>query len=170
MKRLFPPALLSLLTACASIIEGSDQPILVDTPGHACSRCSLSNERGSWEVGCTPETVTVQRSYSDMEVMCMNDQTGASAQTVIESDTEAWAFGNIALGGIIGAGVDMGTGAAYDYSDMNLSMTSPIPATPAEPVQSYSPAPAAPVQAQPAQPTYIPFGEPSKPLEPSEKR
>lgn len=35
--------------------------------------------------------------------------------TAIEQSTKAMAAGNIIFGGIIGAGVDVATGAAYDY-------------------------------------------------------
>ncbi len=35
--------------------------------------------------------------------------------TSVQSATEGMAFGNILFGGLIGAGVDMSTGAAYDY-------------------------------------------------------
>lgn len=34
---------------------------------------------------------------------------------VVKSKTKGRAFGNVLAGGIIGVGVDMGDGAAYDY-------------------------------------------------------
>ena len=40
------------------------------------------------------------------------------ATAVVASSTKAMAFGNILLGGVIGAGVDIGTGAAYDYPEV----------------------------------------------------
>lgn len=36
----------------------------------------------------------------------------------VKSSTKAMAFGNIIFGGVIGAGVDVATGAAYDYPTM----------------------------------------------------
>lgn len=36
----------------------------------------------------------------------------------VKSSTKAMAFGNLLFGGVIGAGVDMASGAAYDYPTM----------------------------------------------------
>jgi hypothetical protein len=35
-----------------------------------------------------------------------------------KSDTKGMVFGNILLGGVVGAGVDIATGAAYDYPEV----------------------------------------------------
>jgi len=49
-----------------------------------------------------------------MNVKCTHDGYIAKAGSV-PSSTKGLAFGNLLFGGFIGAGVDMGTGAAYDY-------------------------------------------------------
>jgi hypothetical protein len=43
-----------------------------------------------------------------------------AATTTVASSTKGMAFGNILFGGLIGAGVDAGTGAAYDYPNTIL--------------------------------------------------
>jgi hypothetical protein len=62
----------------------------------------------------TPGSVTVHRSYDKLNVTCK--ETGYTANVVaVDSSTKGMAFGNILFGGLIGVGVDMSTGAAYDY-------------------------------------------------------
>ena len=59
----------------------------------------------------------VQRSYESMMVRCEKEGISPGVATV-KSSTKPMAFGNIIFGGIIGAGVDVATGAAYDYPQM----------------------------------------------------
>lgn len=103
----------ALLTGCASIVSGQNQPVSVDTPGCNPAKCQLTNDKGSWFV-TTPGSVTVRRAYGNLAVNCTKDGY-APVSSSVASSTKAMAFGNILLGGVIGAGVDIGTGAAYDY-------------------------------------------------------
>mgnify|MGYP001314576902 CR=1 FL=1 len=107
-------ALGGLLQGCASIVGGTNQIVSVDTPGCPGARCELVNDKGRFFVPSTPGTVTVHRSYNNLQVTCtLAGATGAPIS--VASSTKAMAFGNILIGGVIGAGVDIGTGAAYDY-------------------------------------------------------
>lgn len=109
-----------MTTGCASIVSGQNQPLSIVTqksgteaPG---AKCSLTNDKGAWYV-TAPGSVTVRRSYNDLMVNCALDGTDPGIVTV-KSSTKGMAFGNILFGGVIGAGVDMSTGAAYDYPDV----------------------------------------------------
>lgn len=96
--------------------------------------CSMTNDKGKWFV-TTPGTTTVQRSYGDMSVNCEKDGAAPGLATV-KSSTKAMAFGNIVFGGVIGAGVDVATGAAYDYPSMitiEMGTSTLIAPKPAEP-------------------------------------
>jgi len=111
-------ATLGLASGCASITTGQNQALSVETKestGAALSgaNCKLVNDKGTWFV-VSPGSVSVQRSYNDMNVSCTKDghEPGIVAA---KSSTKAMAFGNIIFGGVIGAAVDAGTGAAYDY-------------------------------------------------------
>lgn len=117
------------LSGCASIVSGQNQPVSVVTPGCEKAACELTNDKGKWYVSATPGTVTVQRSYSDMQVNCTKpDYSPTSAS--IKSTTKGMAFGNILLGGVIGAGVDMASGAAYDYpSEISVPMNCSPPSS-----------------------------------------
>jgi len=106
-------AVLFLSSGCASIVSGHNQSLSVETPGCTPANCQLTNTKGSWFV-ITPGTVVVHRAYGDLTVECKKDGVQPIARD-IKSSTKGMAFGNILLGGVIGAGVDIGTGAAYDY-------------------------------------------------------
>ena len=114
MRALLLGLCLALVTGCASITTGQNQSLSVETPGCIAATCKLSNDKGTWYVSSTPGTVTVQRAYGDMLVACEKGEYKAVPVSVA-SATKAMAFGNIIFGGVIGAAVDAGTGAAYDY-------------------------------------------------------
>lgn len=114
---------------CASIVNGQNQSVSVETRTEsgpvAGANCKLTNNKGTWFV-TTPGSTTVQRSFEDLAVRC-DKEAHEPGLTSVKSTTKAMAFGNIIFGGIIGAGVDMSTGAAYDYPSL-ISVTMPMPA------------------------------------------
>lgn len=125
------------LQGCASIVSGQTQVVSVDTPGCAGASCELSNDKGKWFVPITPGTVTIGRSYNNLQINCSMDG-ATSSPTSAASTTKGIAYGNILLGGLIGAGVDVGTGAAYEYPQvitvpMNCQGVAPVPESSAAP-------------------------------------
>jgi uncharacterized membrane protein len=110
-------AIALLATGCASIVSGTSQIVSVETLTDAGrvdgASCKLENDKGVYYV-TTPGTVTVRRSYGNMNVKCekANLPTGTAS---IKSATKGMMAGNIIFGGFIGAGVDAASGAAYDY-------------------------------------------------------
>ena len=114
---------LSFLTACASIVNGTNQSVSVNTTPAQGATCSLTNDKGQWYVNNTPGSVTVHRSYKDLTVNCEKKGYPKSVKNVA-SKTKAMAFGNVVFGGIIGAGVDVVDGSAYDYpTDIQVPMS-----------------------------------------------
>ncbi len=101
------------LCGCASITTGSNQALSVNTEPESGATCELKNDKGTWYINSTPGSVVVNRSYSDLNIICKKDS--KSGNITVKSTTKGMAFGNIIAGGIIGAGVDAHTGAAYDY-------------------------------------------------------
>ena len=127
-----------LSTGCASIVSGQNQSVSVTTLNKgdalAGAKCSLANDKGTWYT-TTPGSVTVRRSFNDLSVNCAFDGLD-NGITMVKSATKAMAFGNILFGGFIGAGVDMSTGAAYDYPDVvqvNMGQTGSPGTVPAMP-------------------------------------
>jgi hypothetical protein len=106
-----------LFTGCASIVNGQNQSISVETRSEAGAvsgaNCRLANNKGTWFV-MSPGSATVNRSFEELSVKCEKDGLEPGLLSA-KSATKAMAFGNILFGGIIGAGVDISTGAAYDY-------------------------------------------------------
>jgi hypothetical protein len=138
------------LIGCASIVNGQNQSLSVETRSDAGPlsgiNCKLSNNKGTWFI-TTPGSTIVQRSFEDMSVRCDKDGMEPGFATV-KSGTKPMAFGNILFGGVIGAGVDISTGAAYDYPALitvqmgkNSSIGAPAPAataSAAEPAKAAS--------------------------------
>jgi hypothetical protein len=122
---------IAMLSACASILDGSNQSISVKTISGANdivgARCTVINDKGTWYV-TSPGSVTVQRSYDTLNVKCESDGYIANAGSA-PSSTKGLAFGNILFGGLIGAAVDVGTGAAYDYPSPIIVNLQPVKAT-----------------------------------------
>lgn len=105
------------LSGCASIVSGTTQVVSVETMAPTGpvvgASCKLENDKGVYYV-TTPGTVSVRRAYGDMNVKCEKAGVPNGVATV-KSSTKAMMAGNIVFGGVIGAGVDMASGAAYDY-------------------------------------------------------
>jgi hypothetical protein len=130
----------TIFSGCTSIVDGSTQTLSVQTTKGtstlAGANCVLTNNKGTWFV-TSPGTVAIHRAYDDLSVVCKKDGEEPGAMT-IKSSAKGMAFGNIVAGGIIGAAIDMGTGAAYDYPSLiTVSMglttivTPPVPSQPA---------------------------------------
>lgn len=125
-----------LMTGCASIVNGTSQPLTVvaKTPDNrdlSGATCKLTSSKGEW-YATTPGSVVVHRGYGDMTVAC--DHPAYTGTSVVKSTTKGMAFGNILFGGIIGVAVDAGNGSAYDYPDLITVSMSSIVATDAAPV------------------------------------
>jgi len=101
------------LTGCASITTGQNQSLSIKTIPELRATCELSNDKGTWYVTETPATITVTRAYSDLKVLCNKEQKTGVVQ--VKSSAKGMMYGNILAGGIIGAAIDSGTGAGYDY-------------------------------------------------------
>lgn len=140
-----------VLPGCASITTGQNQPLSLETVPCRGATCKLTNDKGTWFVNGTPGTVTVQRAYGDMIVICEKDDY-KSNPTIVSSATKGMAFGNILAGGIIGAAIDAGTGAAYDYPAV---ISVPMICT-GDPKTVVQPVPPPPTSAQPVPPPVSP--------------
>jgi hypothetical protein len=106
--------LILMLPACAAVTAGTTQTVAVQTTPKSGAACELSNDKGAWWIPATPGEATVAKAAGDLEVRCRTAD-GWSGHARLASDTAALAFGNIVIGGIIGAAVDLTTGAAFLY-------------------------------------------------------
>jgi len=119
MYRSLALVLLSLaFTGCATVVNDSSHPMKVETKTEAGqavtgAECKLTNDYGTVGVK-SGETVQVRRSSKDMDIVCKHpDNPDANARAI--SRANAGMFGNIILGGGIGAIIDHNKGTAYTY-------------------------------------------------------
>ncbi len=116
MKQLYIVSLLAL-TSCASITNGSSQTVQIDTHPVRDATCYLANGEGAWSVK-SPGDVEIHRAYSDLTIVCKKN--GWEGKKVVSSTSGGGVWGSAAMAGIIGAGIDMASGAAYHYPDYIL--------------------------------------------------
>ena len=116
-----PLPLLLLLPACASIIDGTEQSIAIQsTPTEA--DCRLLREGAVVASITTLGQVVIEKTKHDLTLECQKD--GYEVTTVIlESGIEGATWGNIALLGGVGWAFDSATGADNKYPDyVNLKL------------------------------------------------
>ena len=109
-----------LLSGCASVVNGNRQKVSVTTHDKGVdvsgATCTLSNDKGVWYL-TSPGSTSVHRSYGDMKIDCALTGT-TNGSVAVPSVTTGAVYGNILIGGGIGAGVDIATGAAFRYPDV----------------------------------------------------
>ena len=103
---------------CATITKDTYQNIQVETYSTDNQpvkgiKCVARNDRGEWTTH-TPGSLNVHRSSENLLVRCALDGQSDGQGTVV-SRANGGMFGNILLGGGIGAIIDHNKGTAYTY-------------------------------------------------------
>ena len=106
------------LSGCASVVNDKTHPMKVETKTQAGelvvgADCTLKNDKASSSAK-SGETTNVRRSNADLEISCKHP-TNPEANAKAVSRVNGGMFGNIILGGGIGAVIDHNTGNAYTY-------------------------------------------------------
>lgn len=105
-------------TGCATVVNDSLHPVKIETKtvqGEtvAGADCKLSNDYGSSQMK-SGDTQQVRRSSKDLDITCKHTgQPDAVGRAI--SRANAGMFGNIIIGGGIGAIIDHNKGTAYTY-------------------------------------------------------
>ena len=119
--------LLALMVAgCATITKGTTQPVAVDTPGVPGATCTILSQSGPQMV-MTPGTIVLVKGSAALPIQCTKD-CYVMGSSIIPSNTEAMAAGNVIFGGLIGLGVDAASGAMNKYPDIVTVAMTPDPA------------------------------------------
>ena len=105
-------------SGCASIVNDVTHPIKIETKTEtgeivAGAECTLSNERVS-QIMKSGELANVRRSNTDLKIECKHTAQPDAVATAT-SRVNGSMFGNIILGGGIGAIIDHNRGTAYTY-------------------------------------------------------
>lgn len=128
------------VSACASITQSTTQSVLIATAPKTGASCDVRNEKGSYAVPVTPGSITVAKAASDLTAICKTADGWIGSGTAA-STTAGAAFGNILVGGIIGAAVDMSSGAAYIYPSEMIVNLAPTGQQPDQKPSKAEPAP-----------------------------
>jgi hypothetical protein len=123
--------MLLALNACADVLDGTSQVVTIRTVDGSKyvsgSQCVLTNDKGVWFV-TAPGSVAVHRSYDDLNVRCQAAGYIANAGAA-PSHSKDLTAGNLIVGGLIGMGLDIGEGSAYDYPNPITVNLQPIAST-----------------------------------------
>lgn len=116
--RIFGMLSLSFLAGCSTIVSSNNQTVTVtalhESKEATGSTCTLQNSKGAWTT-VTPQSVNIRKAFGDLAVTCRKDK--AIGTRTVKSSADGSTFGNILIGGGIGALVDAGTGNGYSYPD-----------------------------------------------------
>lgn len=113
-----PAIAIAALRGCATVMNDATQPIRVDTKtadGQLIggADCSISNDKGRVALK-SGQTAQVHRSAHDLDVTCvLPGQRDAAGRSISRVNMGIW--GNILIGGVIGAVVDHTKGTGYTY-------------------------------------------------------
>lgn len=111
-------AMVLACSGCASVVNDSTHPMKVETKTQsgelvAGAECKLSNDYGVVTVK-SGDTTQVRRSSKDLDITCKDPKNpDANARAISRANGGMW--GNIILGGGIGAIIDHNKGTAYTY-------------------------------------------------------
>lgn len=125
LKRILPALLLAAaLPACGTLTSGTSQSISVLTEPAGAS-CTLTREGAVIGiVNPSPGTVTLGKSSRDIAVRCTRSGYSAGV-TVVPSQFQPMAAGNILIGGFIGLAVDAASGAMSRYPESVIVVLAP---------------------------------------------
>lgn len=134
MHRFAALALVALLPACATVVEGTSDTVTLSTnPAGATCTVDRNGERVA-AVATTPGSVRIGKSRHDLNVTCTKE--GYQPATVAASSKFTGAtFGNVIAGGFVGVAVDAASGANNRYpSEVKLDLVENAAAPPPAPV------------------------------------
>lgn len=134
MQRFAALALVALLPACATVVEGTSDTVTLSTnPAGATCTVDRNGERVA-AIATTPGSVRIGKSRHDLNVTCTKE--GYQPATVAASSKFTGAtFGNVIAGGVVGVVVDAASGANNRYpSEVRLDLVESPAAPPPAPV------------------------------------
>lgn len=105
-------------TGCASVMNENTHPMTIETKTAtgqmvAGADCKLTNDRATTSVK-SGSTAAIRRSSEDLDIVCQHPEYQVASARAI-SRANAGMFGNIIIGGGIGAVIDHNQGTAYTY-------------------------------------------------------
>jgi hypothetical protein len=115
----------SLLSGCATLLEEDTQEVnvrLFCAEKQLLATCSLKNDKGRWLVSA-PGKVTITNDNSLLEISCKGQYVPSFSITALPMPTMSM-FGNVLLGGVLGAAVDVYNNTGLKYPE-NIDISNP---------------------------------------------
>lgn len=121
-KLILLAAVVAVLPACSSIVEGTSQELVINTVPEGADCALIREGQVIGRVNPTPGGITVKKTKHDITVECTKK--GYQKATFFnKSDVAGATVGNILLGGGIGWAIDSANGADNKYTTpMNITL------------------------------------------------
>lgn len=117
-----------LCASCATVLDGSTQPITVATTPVAGADCVASNDVGKWPV-VSPGTVVIHKSQSVLMILCSKPgYADGKFYAAGRMSSASLISGMVPYVGLINSAVDASSGAALTYPDYYTIEMKPLPA------------------------------------------
>ena len=117
--------LICLLSGCASLVNDDSQEVsvrLMCGPKTFTATCHLKNDKGRWTLS-TPGTIRVVNDISNLEITCRSEYVPSFTVSAMPMPSLAL-LGNLFLGGVVGAAVDIYNNTGMKYPE-NIDITNP---------------------------------------------
>lgn len=117
---LLTTAMILSLSACASIVNGSEQDVQINPSGvNASGECKIQDVTGRMYYTPLPGSVLLARGDGPLNVTCTVEN--GSGQRKVEEEFEPWLIGDVLLLSPLGLFIDLVNGAYQTYPD-NISV------------------------------------------------
>lgn len=117
---LLTTAMVLSLSACASIVNGSEQDVRISPSGvNASGECKIQDVTGRMYYTPLPGSVLLARGDGPLNVTCTVEN--GSGQRKVEEELEPWLIGDVLLLSPLGLFIDFVNGAYQTYPD-NISV------------------------------------------------
>ncbi len=110
-----------LLSDCASIFNGSTQTLHLQSSIPATKVTVSNNKQATVANTVTPADVIVKGNDGPFMLIFLAPN-GDQKQFDVRKKVSGWVFANIAIGGIIGFGIDAATGSIYTIDPPSVTM------------------------------------------------
>ncbi|UKK47879.1 hypothetical protein L6475_11755 [Prevotella sp. E9-3] len=106
-----------LMPSCASIVAGGSPRVTID--GDTREPVTIITEMQTYPNVTLPYTVQVNRHHIDGQRIQVQSEKTAYRDVVLEKKVNAWTFGNILIGGLLGWSIDLITNCVAKPSKPN---------------------------------------------------
>ena len=110
-------AIMVLMPSCASIVAGGSPRVTID--GDTREPVTIITEKQTYPNVTLPYTVQVNRHHIDGQRIQVQSEKTAYRDVVLEKKVNAWTFGNILIGGLLGWSIDLITNCVAKPSKPN---------------------------------------------------